>query len=276
MMVDTSVAAPGARAALGTVRRQRRSAPATSTSPLPTSPPSRQRAAGGCQVLGLRYEGDPAVGKRFETLTKELGDAFIKVEFPGRKHGTLTEHRQQEGVDAGAGVLPADPQLAVRRVQAPPVARQERGQRTRDLGAARPPVVDDAGVRGQRRAGRGDAPEDDAHQSEPDGTGCSRGAPACARTRPARRWSRPPRSRPAGPPGPCRRCVRRSAARRRRRGTPRSPSVTAPQDCRRGRVEAVAEERRCSATQPRVAQRVRHEDDAHVEGGRDAAARGPA
>ena len=59
----------------------------------------KERAAGGCAVLGLRYEGDAAVGKRFDTLTKELGDAFIKVEFPGRKHSTVTEHRQQEGVD---------------------------------------------------------------------------------------------------------------------------------------------------------------------------------
>ncbi len=59
----------------------------------------KERAAGGCAVLGLRYTGDPAVGKRFETLTQELGDAFIKVELPGRKHSTVTEHRQQEGVD---------------------------------------------------------------------------------------------------------------------------------------------------------------------------------
>jgi hypothetical protein len=50
-------------------------------------------------VLGLRYRDDPAVGKRFETLTRELGDSFIRVEFPGRKHATLTAHRQQEGVD---------------------------------------------------------------------------------------------------------------------------------------------------------------------------------
>ncbi len=99
MMVDTSVAAPvlaqpSAPFAVGG-RRSR---------DLNLSPADlatvKQRAAGGCQVLGLRYEGDPAVGKRFETLTKELGDDFIKVEFPGRKHGTLTEHRQQEGVDA--------------------------------------------------------------------------------------------------------------------------------------------------------------------------------
>lgn len=38
------------------------------------------------------------VGKRFETLTRERGDAFIKVEFPGAKHSTVTEHRQEEGV----------------------------------------------------------------------------------------------------------------------------------------------------------------------------------
>lgn len=53
----------------------------------------------GCQVLGLRYDKDPAVGSRFETLRRELGDGFIAVEFPGAKHATLTLHRQQEGVD---------------------------------------------------------------------------------------------------------------------------------------------------------------------------------
>jgi dienelactone hydrolase len=59
----------------------------------------KERAAAGCQVLGLRYTGDMAVGSRFDTLTQELGDAFIRVEFPGRKHSTLAAHRQQEGVD---------------------------------------------------------------------------------------------------------------------------------------------------------------------------------
>lgn len=59
----------------------------------------RARAAGGCQVLGLRYRDDPAVGTRFDTLTEEIGDAFIRVEFAGKGHSTLTEHRQQEGVD---------------------------------------------------------------------------------------------------------------------------------------------------------------------------------
>src|SRR6478735_2493854 len=59
----------------------------------------RARAAGGCQVLGLRYRDDVAVGTRFDTLTEEIGDAFIRVEFDGKGHATLTEHRQQEGVD---------------------------------------------------------------------------------------------------------------------------------------------------------------------------------
>ena len=59
----------------------------------------KERAAAGCEVLGLRYTGDMAVGTRFDTLDPELGDAFIRVEFPGRKHSTLTAHRQQEGVD---------------------------------------------------------------------------------------------------------------------------------------------------------------------------------
>ncbi len=59
----------------------------------------KERAAGGCEVLGLRYDKDLATGTRFETLTHEIGDAFIRVEFPGRKHSTLTAHRQQEGVD---------------------------------------------------------------------------------------------------------------------------------------------------------------------------------
>lgn len=59
----------------------------------------KERAAAGCEVLGLRFEKDAAVGTRFETLTRELGEAFIRVEFPGRQHSTLTRHRQQEGVD---------------------------------------------------------------------------------------------------------------------------------------------------------------------------------
>ncbi|KAA1416414.1 dienelactone hydrolase [Nocardioides humilatus] len=59
----------------------------------------KRRAAGGCQVLGLQYKGDPMTGSRFDTLDRELGEAFIRVDFPGYKHSTVTLHRQQEGVD---------------------------------------------------------------------------------------------------------------------------------------------------------------------------------
>lgn len=66
------------------------------------------RCAAGQQVLGLRYRSDPAVGKRFDTLTTELGDAFIRVEFEGKGHSTLTVHRQQAGVDAVLAFLAAN------------------------------------------------------------------------------------------------------------------------------------------------------------------------
>jgi len=59
----------------------------------------KAKVSAGCQVLGLRYRNDLAVGSRFDTLRHELGDNFIAVEFPGVKHATLTLHRQQEGVD---------------------------------------------------------------------------------------------------------------------------------------------------------------------------------
>jgi dienelactone hydrolase len=61
----------------------------------------KERAAGGCEVLGLRYKGDPMVPRqRFERLTEEIGDAFIKVELDGKLHSTVTEHRSQVAVDA--------------------------------------------------------------------------------------------------------------------------------------------------------------------------------
>lgn len=98
MMVDTSVAAPvlAQPSAPFAVSPQRSRDLNLSPSDLAVV---KERAAGGCQVLGLRYKQDPMVGKRFETLTRELGDAFIRVEFEGRKHSTVTEHRQQEGID---------------------------------------------------------------------------------------------------------------------------------------------------------------------------------
>jgi dienelactone hydrolase len=60
-----------------------------------------QRAAGGCQVLGLRFAADPLVGERFAALQQLLGDAFIAVELPSanrRDHSVLTEHRDEPSV----------------------------------------------------------------------------------------------------------------------------------------------------------------------------------
>jgi dienelactone hydrolase len=98
MMVDTAVTAPVlAQPSAPFAVTPKRSAD------LNLSPADlavvKERAAAGCEVLGLRYRSDPAVGRRFDTLTRELGDAFLRVEFDGKGHGTLTEHRQQEGVD---------------------------------------------------------------------------------------------------------------------------------------------------------------------------------
>ncbi len=61
-----------------------------------------QRAADGCQVLGLRFLGDRAVGTRFDTLREKLGDAFIAIELPSRTardHSVLTEQRDAASVE---------------------------------------------------------------------------------------------------------------------------------------------------------------------------------
>ena len=60
-----------------------------------------ERAAAGCQVLGLRFTGDKLVGDRFSSLRELLGDAFIAVELPSSKatdHSVLTEQRDDESV----------------------------------------------------------------------------------------------------------------------------------------------------------------------------------
>ena len=98
MMVDPSVVAPVvAQPSLPFPIGRRRGAD------LGLSPADldvvKRRAAAGCPVLGLRYAADKATGTRFATLHHELGDDFIAVEFEGKGHATLTEHRQQEGVD---------------------------------------------------------------------------------------------------------------------------------------------------------------------------------
>ena len=99
MMVDDSVAAPVAGPALRAVRD--RQGPPGGPQPEPRGPRHGQASgrptAARCSVL--RYRKDPATGTRFETLTRELGDRFIRVELEGRGHSTLTAHRQQEAVD---------------------------------------------------------------------------------------------------------------------------------------------------------------------------------
>jgi len=51
----------------------------------------RERARGGCGVLGLRFTGDPMVpGERFERLRRELGEGFEAIEIdsgPGNPYG---------------------------------------------------------------------------------------------------------------------------------------------------------------------------------------------
>lgn len=59
----------------------------------------RRKVAAGCPVLGLQYADDRATGSRFDTLTNELGENFIRVDLAGKKHATLTAHRDQRAVD---------------------------------------------------------------------------------------------------------------------------------------------------------------------------------
>ena len=98
MMVDEAVAAPVVAQpslpfAIGKTRAE----------DLSLSPDDlaavRTRAAAGCQVLGLRYAGDPATGTRFDRLDREIGSRFIRVDLEGKGHATLTAHREQRAVD---------------------------------------------------------------------------------------------------------------------------------------------------------------------------------
>jgi dienelactone hydrolase len=60
-----------------------------------------QRAANGCEVLGLRFTQDQLVGNRFDSLRTLLGDAFIAIELPSQSpkdHSVLTEQRDEASV----------------------------------------------------------------------------------------------------------------------------------------------------------------------------------
>ena len=70
----------------------------------------KARAAAGTCVLGLRFTNDKLVpAERFETLRRELGDAFVAVEIdssagnakghPTNAHSVLTEHLDQDALD---------------------------------------------------------------------------------------------------------------------------------------------------------------------------------
>jgi dienelactone hydrolase len=98
MMVDPSVAAPVvAQPSVPFAIGKKRGA---DLNPSPGDLDAvRRRAAAGCEVLGLRYRNDSATGTRFETLTREIGDRFLRVELDGKGHSTLTLHRRQEAVD---------------------------------------------------------------------------------------------------------------------------------------------------------------------------------
>jgi dienelactone hydrolase len=69
-----------------------------------------ERAAAGCEVLGLRFDQDKLVGTRFDSLRALLGDAFIAVELPStskRDHSVLTEHRDEASVERVINFLQA-------------------------------------------------------------------------------------------------------------------------------------------------------------------------
>lgn len=70
----------------------------------------KERAGQGVCVLGLRFTGDSLVpAARFETLRRELGDAFVAVEIdsssgnaeghPKNAHSVLTEHLDQDALE---------------------------------------------------------------------------------------------------------------------------------------------------------------------------------
>ncbi|ANH39887.1 Dienelactone hydrolase family protein [Nocardioides dokdonensis FR1436] len=96
MAVDTSVAAPVLCQPSLPLPIGRRRAGDLGLSPADLDS-VRQR---GCSVLGLQFDKDPTTGTRFDTLDRELGNAFIRVDLPGRGHSTVTVHRRQEAVDA--------------------------------------------------------------------------------------------------------------------------------------------------------------------------------
>ncbi len=98
MMVDDSVAAPVLCQPSVPFAVGRRRAADLNLSPDDLAA-VKQRAAGGCTVLGIQYASDPMTGSRFDTLDRELGDGFLRVDLPGKGHSVVTEQRSQVAVD---------------------------------------------------------------------------------------------------------------------------------------------------------------------------------
>ncbi len=98
MMVDDAVAAPVLCQPSAPFPVGRRRAADLNLSPGDLAA-VKERAAGGCSVLGLQFAKDPATGTRFDTLDRELGEAFLRVDLPGVGHSTVTAQRQQVAVD---------------------------------------------------------------------------------------------------------------------------------------------------------------------------------
>ena len=99
MMLDPSVVAPVvAQPAIPLATDRRRAADVNlSAADLAAV---RERVVGGCPVLGVRYRDDRSTGTRFETLTRELGEGFRRVELDGPGHATLTADRHPVAVAA--------------------------------------------------------------------------------------------------------------------------------------------------------------------------------
>lgn len=104
MMVDEAVAAPVLCQPSAPFPVGRRRAADLNLSPADLDTVKR-RAAAGCQVLGLQYDEDPLTGTRFHTLDRELGDAFLRVDLPGKGHSTVTADRDQGAVGRVLGFL---------------------------------------------------------------------------------------------------------------------------------------------------------------------------
>ncbi len=99
MMLDPSVVAPVvAQPAIPLATDRRRAADVNlSADDLAAV---RRRVQSGCPVLGVRYREDRSTGTRFETLSRELGDGFRRVELDGPGHATLTADRHPVAVAA--------------------------------------------------------------------------------------------------------------------------------------------------------------------------------